>query len=79
MLTLAPFAEKEIYAQIYYPSGTFRIVPRKEKRKMKVSGTVDDDLYKWMKKKIDEGTFYNSSHAIQRGLNKLKEEVDNSQ
>ena len=49
-------------------------VPRKEKRKMKVSGTVDDELFKWMKKKINDGTFYNPSHAIQRGLVKLKEE-----
>jgi len=49
-------------------------VPRKEKRKMKVSGTIDDELFKWMKKKISDGTFYNPSHAIQRGLVKLKEE-----
>ena len=49
-------------------------MPRKEKRKMKVSGTVDDELFKWMKKKINDGTFYNPSHAIQRGLVKLKEE-----
>ncbi len=41
---------------------------------MKVSGTIDDDIYKWMKRKIGDGTFYNSSHAIQRGLVKLKEE-----
>jgi len=74
----ALFAEKGIYAQIYYPSGTFSSVPRKEKRKMKVSGTVDDELYKWMKKKIGDGTFYNPSHAIQRGLVRLKEEEESS-
>jgi hypothetical protein len=79
MLLLALFAEKRIYAQIYYPSGISGIVPRKEKRKMKVSGTVDDELYKWMKKKIGDGTFYNPSHAIQRGLVKLKEETDGTQ
>ena len=53
-------------------------MPRKEKRRMKVSGTVSDDLFKWMKKKISEGTFYNPSHAIQRGLVRLKEEDDAS-
>ena len=47
-----------------------------EKRKMKVSGTVDDEFYRWMKKKISNGTFYNPSHAIQRGLVKPKEEED---
>ena len=41
---------------------------------MKVSGTIDEDLDKWLKAKIADGTFYNSSHAIQRGLVKLKEE-----
>ena len=53
-------------------------MPRKEKRKMKVSGTVDDELYKWMKKKIGDGTFYNPSHAIQQGLVKLKREDESS-
>jgi Arc/MetJ-type ribon-helix-helix transcriptional regulator len=53
-------------------------VPRKEKRRMKVSGTVDDELYKWMKKKISDGTFYNSSHVIQQGLVKLKKEDETS-
>jgi hypothetical protein len=79
MLLLALFAEKRIYAQIYYPSGISRIVPRKEKRKMKISGTVDDDLYKWMRKRIQDGTFYNPSHAIQRGLVKLKENEDHNE
>jgi Arc/MetJ-type ribon-helix-helix transcriptional regulator len=54
-------------------------VPHKEKRKMKVSGTVDDEIYIWMKKRIGDGTYYNQSHAIQRGLLKLKEEVDGKQ
>jgi Arc/MetJ-type ribon-helix-helix transcriptional regulator len=63
---------------MYYVSGTCRHVPRKENHRMKVSGTVDDDLYKWMKKKIDDGKFYNPSHAIQRGLVKLREEEEKS-
>lgn len=45
---------------------------------MKVSGTVDDDLYKWMKKKISDGTYYNPSHAIQQGLVKLKKDDEGS-
>ena len=74
MLLLALFAEKGIYAQIYYPSGISRIVPHKEKRKMKVSGTVDDDLYEWMKRKISQRAFYNQSHALELGLSKLRDE-----
>jgi len=53
-------------------------MPRKEKRKMKISGTVDGELFKWMKKKISEGTYYNQSHAIQLGLIKLKQEEEDS-
>ena len=41
---------------------------------MKVSGTVDDDLYEWMQKKIGERSFYNQSHAIELGLKKLRED-----
>jgi hypothetical protein len=73
------FLKKDISQQIYYHSGAFRIVPRKEKKRMKVSGTVDDELYKWMMKKINDGTFYNPSHAIQRGLIKLKEDTEGPQ
>lgn len=68
------FPKESNSRQIYYASGISSIVPRKEKRRMKVSGTVDDEIYRWMKKKISDGTFYNPSHAIQRGLIKLKEE-----
>jgi len=41
---------------------------------MKISGTVDDELYDWMLKKIEDRFFYNQSHAIELGLKKLKEE-----
>ena len=52
----------------------YGIVPRKENRKMKISGTIDDDLYKWMQKRIGDRSFYNQSHAIELGLKKLKED-----
>ena len=48
-------------------------MPRKEKRKMKVSGTVDDDLYEWMNQRIRQRKFYNQSHALELGLAKLRE------
>jgi Arc/MetJ-type ribon-helix-helix transcriptional regulator len=41
---------------------------------MKVSGTIDNDLCAWMRKKIEERSFYNQSHAIELGLKKLRDE-----
>lgn len=41
---------------------------------MKVSGTIDDELYSWLEKKIGERSFYNQSHAIELGLKKLMDE-----
>lgn len=49
-------------------------MPRKENRKMKVSGTINDELFTWMQKRIEERSFYNQSHAIELGLKKLREE-----
>lgn len=43
---------------------------------MKVSGTIDKDLYQWMVRKIEKRSFYNQSHAIELGLKRLKEEEE---
>jgi len=43
---------------------------------MKVSGTIDDELYDWLLNKIKDRYFYNRSHAIELGLKKLKDEED---
>ena len=43
---------------------------------MKISATIPDDLGEWMKNKIKDGTFYNTSHALKRALIVLKEDLD---
>ena len=53
-------------------------MPRKEDKRVKVSGTIDDKLYNWLEKKIGERSFYNQSHAIELGLKRLMDE-DNGQ
>jgi len=42
--------------------------PRKKK-----DVTIRLDLYQWIEKRIEEGKFWNFSHAIEIALEKLKE------
>jgi Arc/MetJ-type ribon-helix-helix transcriptional regulator len=47
---------------------------KKEERRMKISGTIKPAQFKWMKEKIEEGTFYNKSHALQQALELLQKQ-----
>jgi hypothetical protein len=41
--------------------------------KVRVVGTVPQELYEWMKQEIDGGNYFNQSHIMEVALTKLKE------
>jgi len=49
-------------------------VPRKEERRVKVMGTIPDDLEKWIQQRIKSRAFYSMSHALEVAVRRLKED-----
>lgn len=47
---------------------------KKEELRMKISGTIKPNQFEWIEKKIKEGTYYNRSHALQKGIELLKKQ-----
>ena len=43
---------------------------------MKISGTIKPDLLEWVEEKINDGTYYNKSHVIQKGIEVLKKQEE---
>jgi len=43
------------------------------KSKVKLTTTLDADLMKWVEERIDDHVFATKSHAIERGLEVLRE------
>ena len=41
--------------------------------KVRIIGTVPEDLVEWMRKAIEAGDYVNQSHAIETALKKLRE------
>ena len=50
--------------------------PKVNRRKIKTSVTIDPDLFNWVQEKIKTREFSSITHAIERGLILLKEEVE---
>ena len=48
-----------------------------EERRMKVSGTLPNDLYSWIQKGIDSRRFHNMSHALEVCILEAKELEEN--
>lgn len=42
--------------------------------KVRVIGTIPEELYEWMKKEVEASNYVNQSHIIEAALRKLKEE-----
>jgi Arc/MetJ-type ribon-helix-helix transcriptional regulator len=51
--------------------------PKINRHKIKTSVTIDPELYNWVQEKIITKEFSNLTHAVERGLYLLKEEVEN--
>ncbi len=51
--------------------------PKIKRHKVKTSVTIDPELYNWIQEKIKTKEFSNITHAVERGLYLLKEEVEN--
>ena len=49
---------------------------RKGRKRIRKDITLDVEIYKWIEDKIEEGAFWNFSHAIEIALKKLKEEME---
>lgn len=45
---------------------------KKGEKKVKISGTINQDQERWIKEKIDDGTFYNVSHVLQQAIRLLQ-------
>ncbi|MFQ6068645.1 MAG: hypothetical protein ACE5KD_03780 [Candidatus Bathyarchaeia archaeon] len=43
--------------------------------KVRVIGTIPENLYEWMKKEIEAGNFVNQSHIMEAALKQLKEKA----
>jgi Arc/MetJ-type ribon-helix-helix transcriptional regulator len=50
-----------------------RMVRIMETMKKRIAVTVNEDLLKWVDRKVKETTFANRSHAVEHALTKLKE------
>lgn len=43
--------------------------------KRRISGYIKDELYRWVEKKIEDGTFASLSHAVEKGLIDLRQSM----
>ena len=50
--------------------------PKVSQRKIKTGVTIEPDLYEWVQKKIKSKEFANLTHAVERGLYLLKDEIE---
>jgi len=51
-------------------------MPRKGRKRIRKDITLDIEIYKWVEDKIEEGVFFNFSHACEFALRKLKDEIE---
>ena len=54
-------------------------MPEKEKiveKRVKISGTIPKEMFKWVEEQIKSGKFYNKSHVIEAGIRKLQKKDD---
>ena len=52
----------------------FPNVRKKERKRLKITGTIPDDLFEWGDKQIKERAYFRWSHLIEVALTRLKEE-----
>lgn len=50
--------------------------PKVGQRKIKTGVTIDPELYEWVQSKIESKEFANLTHAVERGLYLLKDEIE---
>ena len=50
--------------------------PKKARRKKKTGVTIDPDLYDWVMAKVKAKEFANITHAVEKGLYLLKEQME---
>jgi len=50
--------------------------PKVSERKIKTGITLDPELFKWVQSKIKTKEFSNLTHAVERGLHLLREQMD---
>lgn len=50
--------------------------PKINRHKIKTSVTIDPELYNWVQEKVKTREFSNLTHAVERGLILLKEEME---
>lgn len=48
------------------------ITDRMNKKRKRLYGSIYQDQYDWVREKINEGKFFNISHAIQEGIKLLQ-------
>ena len=53
--------------------------PKKRRKRPSVTITLDPDLYNWVNREIETHRFSTLSHALDRALYKLKEELEEGQ
>jgi len=46
---------------------------------MKISGTIKSNQLEWIEEKIKDGTFYNKSHALQKGIELLQKQEEHKE
>jgi len=49
--------------------------PKITRHKIKISVTIDPEIYNWVQEKIKTKEFSNITHAVERGLLLLKEQI----
>lgn len=59
----------------FYRIHTDMVRPKITRHKIKISVTIDPEIYNWVQEKIKTKEFSNITHAVERGLLLLKEQI----